>query len=301
LTNKKNILIIKHGAFGDIIESEFLMRAIRNYHLESKITYLTSSIYKSLIDKCPYIDDVIIDCRKPFWNVCEHFLVLKKLKSLNFDIVYDLQNSQRTSLYKKIFLNKPKWISTNRKKHPISGINGLIEMLEEHGVLNKKPYIYDISWMSNNVTQLLKNNNIKSSFILLIPGSSANHKDKRWPYFKDLSEELINKGFDVVSILGPDEMTLEGSLYGKIFKNLSWGDLVGVINNATVVIGNDTGPSHIASCLGKSGIALFGPTTAIKSGLSRPPFTVIESDDLSKITIKKVMKKLLLQLDSIKN
>ena len=301
MTNKKNILIIKHGALGDIIESEGLMRAIRNHHLESKITFLTSSRDKSLIECFYYIDKVMTDDRSTFWNISKNFLLLKELRNCKFDIVYDLQNSQRTSIYKKFFLIKPQWITTNRKIHPISGLMGLVEMLEEHGVKDKKSYIPDISWMASDVSQLLKNNNIKSRFILLIPGSSASHKNKRWPYFKGLSEELINKGFDVVSILGPDETILEGSLHGKIFKNLSWGDLVGVINNATVVIGNDTGPSHIASCLGKSGIALFGPTTAIKSGLSRPPFTVIESDDLSKITIKKVMKKLLLQLDSIKN
>ena len=301
MTNKKNILIIKHGALGDIIESEGLMRAIRNHHLKSKITFLTSSRDKSLIECFYYIDEVMTDDRSTFWNISKNFLLLKELRNCKFDIVYDLQNSQRTSIYKKFFLIKPQWITTNRKIHPISGLMGLVEMLEEHGVKDKKSYIPDISWMASEVSQLLKDNNIKSRFILFIPGSSASHKNKRWPYFKGLSEELINKGFDVVSILGPDETILEGSLHGKIFKNLSWGDLVGVINNATVVIGNDTGPSHIASCLGKRGIALFGPTTALQSGLSRPPFTVIEADDLSKITIKKVMKKLLLQLDSIKN
>ena len=301
MTNKKNILIIKHGALGDIIESEGLMRAIRNHHLESKITFLTSSRDKTLIECFHYIDTVMIDDRSTFWNVSKNFLLLKKLRNSKFDIVYDLQNTQRTMIYKKFFLVKSRWITTNRKNHPISGLTGLVEMLKQHGVLDKNSYIPDISWMASDVSQLLKNNNIKSKFILLIPGSSASHKDKRWPYFKDLSKELIKKGFDVVSILGPDEMALEGNLHGKIFKNLAWDDLVGVINRATIVIGNDTGPSHIASCLGKSGIALFGPTTAIKSGLSRPPFTVIESDDLSKITLKKVMKKLLLQLDSIKN
>ena len=301
MTNKKNILIIKHGALGDIIESEGLMRAIRNHHLESKITFLTSSRDKTLIECFHYIDTVMIDDRSTFWNVSKNFLLLKKLRNSKFDIVYDLQNTQRTMIYKKFFLVKSRWITTNRKNHPISGLTGLVEMLKQHGVLDKNSYIPDISWMASDVSQLLKYNNIKSKFILLIPGSSASHKDKRWPYFKDLSKELIKKGFDVVSILGPDEMALEGNLHGKIFKNLAWDDLVGVINRATIVIGNDTGPSHIASCLGKSGIALFGPTTAIKSGLSRPPFTVIESDDLSKITLKKVMKKLLLQLDSIKN
>ena len=301
MTNKKNILIIKHGALGDIIESEGLMRAIRNHHLKSKVTFLTSSRDKSLIECFYYIDKVMTDDRSTFWNISKNFLLLKELRNCKFDIVYDLQNSQRTSIYKKFFLIKPQWITTNRKIHPISGLMGLVEMLEEHGVKDKKSYIPDISWMASDVSQLLKDNNIKSRFILFIPGSSASHKNKRWPYFKGLSEELINKGFDVVSILGPDEMILENSLYGKIFKNLAWGDLVGVINNATFVIGNDTGPSHIASCLGKSGIALFGPTTALQSGLSRPPFAAIESDDLSKITIKKVMKKLLLQLDSIKN
>ena len=297
MTNKKNILIIKHGAFGDIIESEGIMRAIKNYHLESKIIYLTSSRYKSLIDCFHYIDDVIIDNRNPIWNFSKNLLLLKKIKNYKFDVIYDLQNSQRTSIYKNFFLDKSKWVSTNRKIHPISGLEGLIEMLADHGIQDKNSYIPDISWMARDVSNLLKENNIKSKFILLIPGSSANHKDKRWPYFPDLSKELIKRGFDVVNILGPDETSIEGKSKGKNLKNLSWRDLVSVINRASIVIGNDTGPSHIASCLGKRGIALFGPTTALQSGLSRPPFTAIESDNLSQITVKEVMKKILIQLN----
>ena len=284
MTNKKNILIIKHGAFGDIIESEGIMRAIKNYHLQSKITYLTSSKFKSLISCFDYIDDIIVDNRAPIWNLSKNLLLLKKIKNCKFDV-------------KNFFLVKSKWVSTNRKNHPISGHEGLIEMLENHRIQDKNSYIPDISWLASDVSQLLKENNIKSRFIVLIPGSSINHKDKRWPYFPNLSMELIKKGFDVVNILGPDEESIESNFHGKILKNLSWGNLVGIINKSSIVIGNDTGPIHIASCLGKRGIALFGPTNALQSGLLRSKFTAIEADKLSEITQKKVMKRILIQLN----
>ena len=105
--------------------------------------------------------------------------------------------------------------------------------------------------------------------------------------------EFINRGYDVINIIGPDEIDLRKSLEGHIFDSLEWGDLAGIIFNSSFVIGNDTGPSHIASCLKKPGIALFGPTTsATKSELARGAFNILESRDLRKLSSDKLLKEI---------
>ena len=80
----------------------------------------------------------------------------KRIKKYNFKIIYDLQNSQRTYIYRKYFFNKIKWVSTNRKDHSISGLRGLEEILKENLVIPKKIYRSDISWLPTDTKGIIK-------------------------------------------------------------------------------------------------------------------------------------------------
>ena len=71
-----NILIIKHGSLGDIVQISGALRDIRATHNESKIFLLTTRPYIELLSTCPYIDGVLIDRRYPRWNI----FYLAKLK-----------------------------------------------------------------------------------------------------------------------------------------------------------------------------------------------------------------------------
>ena len=57
----QNILVIKHGAFGDVILSFHALHAIRNAYPRAKITVLTSSAFQKIYEKCPDCDDVWVD------------------------------------------------------------------------------------------------------------------------------------------------------------------------------------------------------------------------------------------------
>jgi ADP-heptose:LPS heptosyltransferase len=287
---KKNILLIKHGAFGDLIQSDGIFRTIKNNYPNSNLVLLTSSSYKNLMLLSPYIDKIIIDDRFKLWNLRKIFQLIREIDSLHFSYVFDLQNSQRTFLY-KILLNTPKWITTKRKDHPISGLQGLVDMLIDYGIPSSKILDPNITWMANDVSLLLKKKKILGEFIVLIPGSSKKHTDKRWPYYNELADTLLREGFNVVSIFGPDELGLENTIPGYKFNNLDLMDVAGIIKKSIFVIGNDSGPSHIASCLRKPGIALFGPTTSgAKSELSRKPFQILESGSLKYLKVTKVCK-----------
>ena len=108
-----NILIIKHGSLGDLIQANGAIKDIKNFYKNRKVFLLTAEPYSLFMSECPYLDGVIIDKRLPRWN----FFYLKKLKDklLRYDIskVFDLQNSSRTKFYKRFIINKNiDWSST---------------------------------------------------------------------------------------------------------------------------------------------------------------------------------------------
>ena len=107
-----NILIIKHGSLGDIAQISGVIKDIRESHRDDEIFILTTTPYAELLSQCPYIDKVLIDRRLPRWNILYLLKLKKMIKKFNFTRVYDLQNSSRTSFYRKFLFNIKNWSST---------------------------------------------------------------------------------------------------------------------------------------------------------------------------------------------
>ena len=64
-----NILIIKHGSLGDLIQANGAIKDIKEHYKNRKVYLLTSMPYSIFMSECPYIDGVIIDKRLPRWNL----------------------------------------------------------------------------------------------------------------------------------------------------------------------------------------------------------------------------------------
>lgn len=261
----QNILLIKHGALGDLIQATGVMKDIRNHYADAKISLLTSQRYVSLMNTCPFVDHIIIDNRRSFVHLQAYWKLAKSLKKFSFDLVIDLQNSDRTRFYRYWWFKQANWIGRKYdEKEPSSGLSGLVDLLHQHGikvVFARKP---DLTWMIGDIKPLLSQLNIKTPYVALIPGSSAKHPEKRWPFYAQLAQLLLDDGLDVIAVLGPDEQDLIASLPCKILLGLDWLPLATVLKSASYVVGNDTGPSHIASHAGARGVAIFGPSTSAK-------------------------------------
>ena len=76
-------------------------------------------------------------------------------------------------------------------------------------------------------------------------------------------------------------------------KALDISQLSSIIKDSTFVVGNDTGPAHLAAHLNANGLTLFGShTTAYKVSIERENFKAIQVSDLNKLTPEKVFEKL---------
>ena len=281
----RKILIIKHGALGDMIQADGMMQDIQRSYPKARIILLTTKPHAELYKHAPFIDEIIIDERKPFWRVKSIIDLASKLLDLNIDIIIDLQNSRRTRYYKKFILNKIQWNDTSNIVDEDSGFETQLTLLRNMGVKIKFSQSPNIKWATKNVSKLLRNQNIRRKFVVLIPGSSKRNQEKRWPHFPSLEKLLIKNKISVLTLLGEEEKNLESSFIGPVLKNLSWLELAGCLNESSFVIGNDSGPTFLASYLNKKGLALFGPTTSAKatSIFIIGSFKAIETDNLEKL------------------
>lgn len=312
--NSEHILIIRHGAFGDIVQSDGAFRDIRAHHRDAEISLLTTPPFVKLMERCPHIDRVEVDPRAPLWRIDLLLALRGALRARNFGMVYDLQISDRTSLYRRLLLNGIPWAGRDRRAFPLigkqwlppPGLERYAGVLQSAGVSLRHTLAPDVSWMANDMTDLLASEGVRKPFIALIPGCSAKHPQKRWPYYPELAARLLEQGYDVVTAPGPDELELAATIPGHRLLGprgfLDWFELAGVLQQADFVVGNDTGPSHIAACLNRPGLALFGPhTSAERTGIRRERFDAIEVPDLKELSVERVLEEVLHRLKAHSN
>ena len=298
-----NILIIKHGSLGDIAQISGVLRDIKESHNDKKIFILTTLPYVELLSICPYLDGVLIDKRLPRWNIFYLIKLKRLLNKFDFSHVYDLQNSSRTSFYRKYLVNIPNWSSTEtilkkgEKKKDFNNESVLERFkiqLDNSNIKTNYTLRPDFSWSKANVDKIV-NKYFAGKFILLFPFCSPQLSHKKWPYFNDLIKIIKSKhdNFEIAIVPGPSEMKetkkVESMSITNKGKSLNIMELAGLISKASYVIANDTGPAHMTAHLGQMGTVIFGyHTTPKKVSIETDKFKAIKADDLNKLSAEAV-------------
>jgi ADP-heptose:LPS heptosyltransferase len=291
-----NILIIKLGSLGDVVQISGALRDIREHHKNEKITILTTSKYLNLFKNCPYIDDCLEDERLPRYNIFYLLRLRKIINSLNFNKVYDLQNSNRTSFYRKFLFNVKNWSSSQdipENKYNNSVLKRFDEQLRKSNIQTIYTLKPDFSWAAEKANNY--NLDTDKKYILFFPFCSSDLIHKRWPYFSELIN-LIKQNHPEYSLVvapGPGEIEEAKSLDIKIALNnnlpLNFFELASLIKKSHLVIANDTGPAHMAAHLGARGFTLFGPhTTPEKVSIEREKFIALQTIDLKSLFADRV-------------
>ncbi|MEY3191935.1 MAG: hypothetical protein RL305_534 [Pseudomonadota bacterium] len=144
-----NILIIKLGSLGDVVQISGALKDIREHHKNEKITILTTSKYLNLFKNCPYVDSCLEDERLPRYNIFYLLKLRKLINSLNFTKVYDLQNSNRTNFYRKFIFNIGDWSSSKdipESKYNSSVLQRFDEQLRKSNIQTRYTLKPDFSW-----------------------------------------------------------------------------------------------------------------------------------------------------------
>lgn len=301
----RRVLIIKLSALGDFVLALGAMRTVRETHPSARITLLTTPPYTGFAEKCPYIDIVESDGRPDGIGPTRE--LLKRIRKEKYDIIYDFHTSGRTANYFKALnmpgRKPPLWSGHAEKcafphQNPDRGgmhtIDRLGEQLCHAGIGPEKGYgvggapMPDLSWVGpalGNPPRLSPAYfSIDGPYALLIPGASAHREAKIWPsnHYASVAKHIADAGIKPVLLGGKAEGQIAAAIQKvepRVLNLVTRTDLfqiVGLAKDALFVIGNDTGPMHMATLAGAPGVALFATSESnIAHASPRGPNAVI--------------------------
>ena len=281
------VLIIKHGSIGDIFMSLDSVKAIQKKY--SDITLLSTNSGHRIFDDSDFNFKKIIDNRRGFLNTCK---ILSKIISQKFDIVIDLQNSKRTSLYLLIlkFLSNSITNGTSffaLKRYQKISVN---EHVKEG--LKNQLRILDIQ-VDDTINE---HHRIIKKQVIIVPGSSKEGSHKRWNIenYNSLMSYLSGKNIHSYVIGGLDETELSNLIpKNKFFHNLinksPWKVVKSLALESIVAISNDTSTMHYISSLNVPIIALMKNNSySVRNAPTSKNSIVIAKKNINDISVEEV-------------
>jgi ADP-heptose:LPS heptosyltransferase len=273
INSANDILVIKHGALGDFILALPAMAAIRARFPDAHIAVQTTPLLIQLCDACPYIDEIDPGGRPK--GLKAMMGLASRVRAGKYDIVYDLQNSERTA-FLKFLLGPfpPKWNGiAGGASHRVHDAHRLqkhvVERMAEQVALTGVPAqsaltLPDLSWAA------AKGNGpdvygLNGPYMLLTARASAGHPGKQWPAerFAAIAKRALEEGTTPVLIGTEEERDglqviadiASGTL--NLAGKTSLCDVAALGAKAKGVLGNDTGPTFIAAAAGAPSVVFY--------------------------------------------
>ncbi len=320
---------MKLSALGDIIHTMVVLQFIKENMPNVEIDWVVEESFKSILENSPHIDNILPINLKSLkinkMNIFGQIKLLKKYSQNNYDILIDAQGLLKSSIASKIIGAKKivgfskdsirEGLSTlfydemvsigydknviDRNAKIVSSALG-IEITKEN-ILNKKPFLYS------------KVDEAKGVDIIFVVGASKPNKIYPKEKFLEVANGLNELNIEV--IWANEDEKLVADFLASSCENVSVCDKMSLdalkskLQKSALVIGGDTGPTHMAWGLNIPSITIFGNTPehrntyitainkVIKSDSKVNPLKLDKNDfsirDIEAISVIELAKKLL--------
>lgn len=301
MKTSKKILIIKPSSLGDVIHSLPFLNALRTCFPRDEIHWVIARGLEDLVECHPMIDRVIV-INKDTWKkismtgetLHEAAQLFRTLRQEAYDMVIDLQGLLRSGLLaaatgasERVGFSEAREGSRFFYTTKISGgkeIHAVDRYLKIAAALGCDPgsVLFPFPLYKERFDEIEALKASLGKYAVIVPG--ARWQTKVWPAgnFGNVAARLPVSS---IVIGGSSDVPLaEGvvkSSRGRAFSlagKTSLRGLMEVMRDASVVLTNDSGPMHIAAALGVPVVAVFGPTSAVRTGPYGGVNIVIQSE-----------------------
>ncbi len=285
----RHILFVKPSSLGDIVHAMPTCAAIRRAYPEARLTWLVKRQWAGLVERIDGVDRVW-----PVKSTLKGWLSqVSPLRAERFDLVVDLQGLFRSAAI-GWFSGSPLLVGFANGREGSSWFYSMrvpVPQLEMHAVDRYllvakavgavEPATPEFRFRIpqtdyEEIDRLLSRFGITPGMRWVAMSVSARWPTKRWPAssFAAVADRLQQEGYGaVVMIGGPDERAEVATVSGMmktpaidLAGATAVGLLPGLLRRASLLITNDSGPMHIAAAVGTPLVAMFGPTSAVRTG-----------------------------------
>lgn len=265
------ILILRFSSIGDIVLTTPVVRCLKKKYPDAEIHYATKKAFHSVLKHNPYISKFhLLD--NSFDELAD------KLKQEHYDYVIDLHNNQRTLLLKlrmgvKSYsfnkLNIEKWLMVNFKINRLPDthiVDRYLETCAKLGITNDGEGLDYFLGAEDKVDVATLPAAFQNGYVAWVIGAKQN--TKKFPTVKIAS--AINALNMPVMLLGGKEDSTEAEtiiqsvkttapLYNAAGK-YSLNQSASLVQQAKLVVANDTGLMHMAAAFKRPLITIWGNT-----------------------------------------
>lgn len=318
------ICIVKLSAMGDIIHAMVALEFIKNRYPDIQIDWIVEECFSSILQDNPHIDNILPinlkSIKKNKSAIFSQFKILKKYRQNNYDLVIDAQGLLKSAIVAKIV---GKNIITGFDKNSIREkiatclYNKTVSIDYNQNTIDRnvkvlcKPLSIDVT--SKEIIEknkfLFSNSAIDLQFDqynIFVIGSTWDSRNYPKEKFVELANELKTNTYIA---WGNEEEKIKAiwmqtqSEYIQALPKLNLNELKSVIGDAKLLIGNDTGPTHMAWGMNIPSITIFGPTPTnrvyitpinkVVKSKSKVEHLKLDKNDFSikEIEVSKIIKK----------
>lgn len=288
--NVGHILLIRMDHIGDVVCSTPLPQNLKEHYRGAKITFLVSTAARGAVINNPYIDEVI--CYDPPWfsrgkkrifEFRRFFVLTRELKRHNYDLGFDLRGDFRHIIL--MILARVRFrvgygitgggFLLNHKvnyRNNVHTIERSLDCLRSMGIdiIAQEPKVYPSAKDEESAEEFIKENNISAEDFTAVIHPYAGYSSKNWldGRFAELMRSLYAKYNARIILAGSgkdkinNDKLIDRSRVPAInaADRTSLGSLTSLISKASVFIGVDSGPSHIAALTKTPCVVLYSGT-----------------------------------------
>lgn len=322
------IAIVKLSALGDIVHAMVALQFIKAHNPEIQIDWIVEQSFLPILENNPDINAVypvnLKALKKDKSQLWSEFKNIRQLSANNYDLVIDAQGLIKSAIVAKLIGKKVAGFNKNsiREKLAAYFYNVKIDSpyhentIERNAKILSAPLGFAISSEQIHDKKVFlffqdKNPDLKDYFskqkknIIFVIGSTWESRNYPKEKFLEVAQQLQQNCLVVWGNEIEQEKAnwlAEHSEFIQILPKLDLNDLKAAIAKADLVIGNDTGPTHIAWGLNIPAIILFGCTpvsrvyqTEINKVLKSPsivnPYKLNKQDySIAEIEVSQVVK-----------
>ncbi|GAA7189301.1 lipopolysaccharide heptosyltransferase I [Helicobacter pylori] len=294
------IAIVRLSALGDIIVSAVFLAAIKECLPNAQIEWFVDERFGAILEHSPYIDKlhpIALKSALTTFNPLKIFKLFKSLRAYEYDIVIDMQGLVKSALITQM-LKAPKKVGFDyasareglstffySQKVSIAYNEPILKRnftLLSHALNLPKKEISEslssrakvFSYQDSPKINALNLNKNKPKILFVLETSKIN---KTYPIerFKELALALEN--FQICLLWHADEdkaTTLYHALKDQrdvlLLPKLTLNEVKALLFKMDLIIGGDTGITHLAWALQKPSITLYGNTPMERFKLESP-------------------------------
>lgn len=253
-------MLVRPGALGDTVLTLPIIDSISLRRPGCEIVLLGSTNFEFLMP--PHVTVESFDSVRWAWLFSDDPSSLRR-QSTNYDLAYVILKNSSAVLKNLETAGVGAIHASSEPEYATSIVKTMSERLSLP-LPPRKPYLKCLSGKKN------------PGLIWLAPGSGARNKNAPINLLQKVCETLKNWGpSDVHITLGEPDLWLLGEqdfvnmtkrLEAKILHNLSLNELIIIMRNSCIYIGNDSGVSHLAAALNVPSIIFFRTTDPLVWG-----------------------------------